>query len=101
PASLGVSSLSLPDALPICKWWLLQTAGGDQAGGVALEDRRPVRIAEPAGVRTRAAMPRADERDALRRRRAHDDGVAVDLDALDRDRKSTRLNSSHQIISYA
>src|SRR5258708_29950705 len=27
--------------------------------------------------------------------------VGGDLEAVDRDRKSTRLNSSHQIISYA
>ena len=46
---------------------------------VALEDRRRVRIAEPAGVRARAAMARGDERHALRRRAAHDDGVAVVL----------------------
>ncbi len=53
-------------------------------GGVALEDRRAVRIPEPARVRAGAAVARADERHALRRRAAHDDGIAVDLEALDR-----------------
>src|SRR5258708_17856299 len=65
----------------------------------------------PAVRESRA--PRA--RDALRRRedivvdplrRARPVGVAVDtgkllVALLDQDRKSTRLNSSHQIISYA
>src|SRR5256885_12856081 len=46
-----------------------------------------------------------------RRRRLHPDpvglfhdleqGVALDLERADRDRKSTRLNSSHLVISYA
>src|SRR5258708_29147117 len=48
-------------------------------------------------LRTKVNVDAADRRENRRHRIA----VAGDDDSLDGDRKSTRLNSSHQIISYA
>src|SRR5712664_4680660 len=49
------------------------------------------------------ALPISPSRIGLPRRRHADDpqGMAVERDAAGRDRKSTRLNSSHDQISYA
>src|SRR5207244_13501690 len=89
PSPTPISPLSLHDALPIF------------AGAVAAAARRPGRRA----VADRA--PRAERREARARRAGHADAEprAAPRDARGAvrraDRKSTRLNSSHQIISYA
>src|SRR5258708_23948305 len=59
-----------------------------------------------AGDNLRADLRQFDENDVAQRflgviGNAHLRGVALRLDPLVLDRKSTRLNSSHQIISYA
>src|SRR5947208_6219505 len=88
-----IHSLSLHDALPIC--------GPASAGAGARRLVRP-RAAQHARftpqlapVTLEAALPRAQPQErALGDARCHA-GIFF------QDRKSTRLNSSHQIISYA
>src|SRR5688572_32145769 len=84
PATFSTFSLSLHDALPI------------------FEEGFQVRIRLPAdGVAAAAEVQHRRRRDAhLWRARRHglEQGEVGDLD---RDRKSTRLNSSHSQISYA
>src|SRR5438552_10540716 len=75
PATTAIYTLSLHDALPICQ-------------------------ADPGAARSVCAEARG--RVGVRGDRGHDrrhGGVGHGRDLLDR--KSTRLNSSHQIISYA
>src|SRR5436190_16529550 len=74
PAPTEISTLSLHDALPIC---------------ADLSRRRLDRVAAQAAVRPRG---RAD---------ANPDHFAADEPLARIDRKSTRLNSSHTVISYA
>src|SRR5438034_5260927 len=71
PATTEIYTLSLHDALPI---WLHQLA---LASRQCADQGEPWRPREPA--------------------RASEDGASRDH----RDRKSTRLNSSHTVISYA
>src|SRR5258708_20925736 len=75
-ATTEIYTLSLHDALPICP----RLDGGRRrrvpgAGGRIHHQRRP-----------RSPCPRLEQ---------------PELQRIPRDRKSTRLNSSHQIISYA
>ena len=72
---------------------------GDQAGGVALEDLGCVRIAEPAGVRPRAA-PAGEERDARGRAAAHRDRAVVDLDARGSRARSSRRTPGAQRVEH-
>src|SRR5207244_11196578 len=94
--SSRMSPLSLHDALPICR-----------AGGVENVYRHRRRRAEPiveartvGGIATRGWI-------VVRRIVPGDVGEAIrrphreEVRARRLDRKSTRLNSSHQIISYA
>src|SRR5436190_9874972 len=74
-ASTLISTLSLHDALPISRRALL------------LQPRAPQRV----GRRRAGPRPRADRLPEDEARRVADP----------RDRKSTRLNSSHTVISYA
>src|SRR5258708_23362435 len=78
-ATTEIYTLSLHDALPICHRPRKSTQGDDRAGGA----QRPVEQfpERPPGRYRRQAYGRTLP--------------------LERDRKSTRLNSSHQIISYA
>src|SRR3712207_6992313 len=85
PATTEIYTLSLPDALPIC-----EDRRGGQQGGVPDHPRvarRPAR-----GRRPLRARPRRQPRLVPRARGRAD---------APRDRKSTRLNSSHANISYA
>src|SRR5438552_10280614 len=83
-----VQTLSLPDALPICfgEDYELLAATPDPLGFPVIG-----RCEEGEGVALTL-------RDALSLLAAADHGEA---ERIGRDRKSTRLNSSHQIISYA
>src|SRR5438034_6802331 len=93
PAPPGAYSLSLHDALPISGWAILQLLG------VAL-----VALAV-------AAVRFGPARSVIERRRRspleHEEALAAGLegaggvDTAVADRKSTRLNSSHTVISYA
>src|SRR2546426_8144410 len=76
-ATTEIYTLSLHDALPIC----FEVGGGYRGGRSAFEG---------AHVHARA---RVSERDA--------DGRADRRGPAGQDRKSTRLNSSHLVISYA
>src|SRR5438034_8174437 len=84
PATTGISTLSLHDALPISER-ALRRRGQEPRGGAedasGKEQARLGRAAEPVDGRPPA-------------RRCARRSVA-------RDRKSTRLNSSHTVISYA
>src|SRR5438552_4573158 len=85
PATFEVDTLSLHDALPIWRRWasLERTTGKKMPG------------------RTRAPTVRSRE---SRSRHAATEPSAPGYDqasSFPSDRKSTRLNSSHQIISYA
>src|SRR2546429_5378110 len=79
-ATTEIYTLSLHDALPIL---VLRRAGVPD----------PARA--PAPARTPAPLPAPAGSGGARHRRAGDASAAV------RDRKSTRLNSSHGYISYA
>src|SRR5207244_9400192 len=80
------SPLSLHDALPISR---------------PARGRRPVR--HPVAPRARRARPLAPAKRSTPRRRgsAAECSIVRLRQGVLRDRKSTRLNSSHQIISYA
>src|SRR5207244_10978791 len=96
PVSSAPYTLSLHDALPIC-------AGPDVAVPGPLGDPGPGPAGRADGGRRagRAAAGRpgpAGREPRPGRRRARGRRAAA---AVARDRKSTRLNSSHQIISYA
>src|SRR5438552_19085502 len=78
PATTEIYTLSLHDALPI--------------------SARRARAQRGACRRRRPRARRAGDVDQLVGRRLH---RPPDAAGLCRDRKSTRLNSSHQIISYA
>src|SRR5947208_11441387 len=85
PAPTQIYTLSLHDALPICPGeQAIATRLRPELVAQAFDDRIPLRVVS-------AAPPR----DA---RGVH---VAGALSGYRLDRKSTRLNSSHQIISYA
>src|SRR5205085_11243789 len=90
PPTTDIYTLSLHDALPIC----LPPRGGDRrpvgAGAwcAVVGPRARDRAGRGAGGAPRAAHPRPAGR---RRGQGH----------AGRDRKSTRLNSSHSQISYA
>src|SRR5437762_5868561 len=84
-STAALDALSLHDALPI---W--RDRGGDvPAARAAAHHLQPARQ-----TREREAPRPVAPRD----RRA---GAAARLHRVDRDRKSTRLNSSHRCISYA
>src|SRR5690242_21402964 len=82
PATTEIYTLSLHDALPICE-------------GLVLADEV---VARRVRALDRVLLDRVDDaerRDDLAR------GEDADLEFPARDRKSTRLNSSHMSISYA
>src|SRR5207249_8194279 len=87
PATPAISTLSLHDALPISDRDLRGRAHGDGDRVPRRAGDRRVAERVRAAVRARPCR-RVDDRDDRRH-------------ALDRDRKSTRLNSSHVSISYA
>src|SRR5690606_41692904 len=92
-APTAISTLSLHDALPICE-------RGDEMPGAAARLRRHPQLVHREAVALRGAADEAlveghvgaQPRDLL---------VALGQRALQLDRKSTRLNSSHVKISYA
>src|SRR5207244_12902812 len=93
-------TLSLHDSLPI---FLVLDGAGERALGVAEE-----RALEQVVVERRAVLhherffrARAVVVDGARHQLLAGARLAVDEHGRLRDRKSTRLNSSHQIISYA
>src|SRR5207244_13255311 len=92
-------TLSLHDALPICAWPRIDQCGtGSQPVNVG-------RVLNPSAARRAAAeskhaatVGRVNESQGMR-----DSSISPVAASFSRtrDRKSTRLNSSHQIISYA
>src|SRR5207245_10098493 len=100
PATLRLYTLSLHDALPILPRPAVPGVHALPAG--AAHHRREARHAVDAGVAARCRGAAAPARDAPLPRREGDDRDASKLSgAVRRDRKSTRLNSSHGSISYA
>src|SRR5207244_5573422 len=100
PPRTATSTLSLHDALPIYKLY-----GPDE--GIFFKLAESGGAPAPRGQFDDLIMP--DERRALRHHRQalHASELALphpvtgDRMRFESDRKSTRLNSSHQIISYA
>src|SRR2546426_3464002 len=100
-ATTEIYTLSLHDALPI--WRGDRERAGPRGPGSARQPAgaRPAAAraarapgaARPRGAERPAAPPRPAGGDRARHRRAVPPGL--------RDRKSTRLNSSHLVISYA
>src|SRR5207244_13273297 len=94
PATRALYPLSLHDALPICAGnsGAVQGRGAGGGGAVAFDDgfarRNTRRHVELHGLGQRFYN------------RARGGQASANLSASE-DRKSTRLNSSHQIISYA
>src|SRR3712207_8621263 len=82
---------------PLFRSPLAARGGGGEAGGVRDDGRPPRRL---RGRRRR--LRRIDaRRGGIRRGRLGDEGCRGGAMARRRDRKSTRLNSSHANISYA
>src|SRR5204863_10210733 len=97
PPSSVIYTLSLHDALPIYGRSELIGAA-DAAGG----DRHVERQGRQCKCEQRRLVTGVRARDLGRVGRAeHDRGVVVTVVQGRRDRKSTRLNSSHVEISYA
>src|SRR5207244_13063231 len=101
PAPSRTSPLSLHDALPIFAELLEAGEGGPRDAypsrvAVVDEDRRRARLVVEVG-RQPADVPAV----AHRQQRQHRDLRVLRRVQRAEDRKSTRLNSSHQIISYA
>src|SRR5947207_6935794 len=66
------------------------------------DSRRPRRLDDVPPVRARLTSDGRDSVRHLRGRAEHaEGGVRCPLSGKPRDRKSTRLNSSHTVISYA
>src|SRR5207244_13107437 len=84
-------SLSLLDALPIFRWYLIR-CGSDFALQLPARERHPHLF---------ACRDRGRVAEHVRSRVVPADGIPSPEDRERADRKSTRLNSSHQIISYA
>src|SRR5205807_4154784 len=99
PGPPVLSSLSLHDALPILPMGT-SSQGGLRTGSAgilpALERANARRIA--AGT---AALLLTGRQVAVSRRKRPEDGRALFERQRFGDRKSTRLNSSHLVISYA
>src|SRR5207244_12642682 len=94
PTTTMIYPLSLHDALPICRLLLILGFAG---GGIALgfRHRLNLELFDRAGHfadLVLASQPRQHDIEIAGGELAH---------RLAQDRKSTRLNSSHQIISYA
>src|SRR5207248_4198075 len=101
PAATSISTLSLPDALPI-------SHQGSRPGC-----RRGVEVDGHSGLVARRhhlhwrILQECREAHLLQGRVSEGSGSSVQLESRrkrtpgDRDRKSTRLNSSHRTISYA
>src|SRR5436190_9884397 len=68
---------------------------------LSLHDALPISAARPAQGRHHAAPPAQHDVRPRRRERADRQGAVRDRAREDGDRKSTRLNSSHTVISYA
>src|SRR5206468_13063090 len=97
PVTTVLYTLSLYDALPICvDRRLLENRRGD---GDARGDGG--RAAPRDGEHRAGERRRPDRRVELRADAGRDRGERVVRDGGRRDRKSTRLNSSHDQISYA
>src|SRR5207244_13604582 len=95
------TTLSLHDALPI-----FGREHGDRTGSERNPGNGSVgpRVHPHDGVAVEVAHPERPEADGERGRAGHVEprhhAVREGVDPGDRDRKSTRLNSSHQIVSY-
>src|SRR5207244_12394568 len=96
PSSTSTYTLSLHDALPI---WGHVSALEDRSYSQRIDKLRVCRLGPTAatGIRHSARRPVVRGRP---RGRCSSRGLRTD-NPPDSDRKSTRLNSSHQIISYA
>src|SRR5207244_8047843 len=94
PSTPELLTLSLHDALPISRWVVLRPMGRCHAP----RTDRCRGLAAPVGRRGPRGRDRAIVPPWLRRTWFPLQGGTI---ARSRDRKSTRLNSSHQIISYA
>src|SRR5207244_11181805 len=91
PPTPAIYTLSLHDALPICRGLNVLRMPSSRASGACMKTRLLALALALLPLVSRAADDlRADEI----ARRASENGAPAD-------RKSTRLNSSHQIISYA
>src|SRR5207248_3959485 len=99
PSALSISTLSLHDALPISGRGIDDP---QHLGGRGLLFQRLACLGnEPRVLHSddRLGGEVLQQRDLVIRERS--DFPAIDVEAAKRDRKSTRLNSSHRTISYA
>src|SRR5207244_9268276 len=97
PSPSCISPLSLHDALPIWFFYLLlrKTVGVSQSPKL----ENAIRPGSPDWDKYQKLIA-LDDPEADEAKRALGD-IVMTLHTTARDRKSTRLNSSHQIISYA
>src|SRR5207244_11021935 len=96
-----IYTLSLPDALPISMpnmnvWRPCDAAETAVAWTLAVERRAPTAL-----VLTRQALPQQPRSPAQLGNISRGGYVLIDPGGTPEDRESTRLNSSHQITSYA
>src|SRR5205807_9999581 len=93
--------LSLHDALPIC----FVAKDGAGALGIGVGRRPALREREPLAVRGGLQGEAVERQGDAGRARGSENASPVGIGSVDRrlherDRKSTRLNSSHLVISY-
>src|SRR5207244_12468773 len=99
---LWLSALPHPPTSTLFPYTTLFRSGpvsgpGLRGGAVTAASRVP----PPTASTTEGSLMTASSTVALRRRRTSSGRRSGECAASNRDRKSTRLNSSHQIISYA
>src|SRR5207244_12962347 len=97
PAALAISTLPLPDALPILNRPEQSAQVPSVASSAGPRGNLPLSQATAAGIRTDSTWARAGNAAFVNSQPSRSNRSPV----LPEDRKSTRLNSSHQIISYA
>src|SRR5207244_10992847 len=92
-----------PHSFPTRRSSDLERAAGDAAGPPAAGEPTDADVAalDPAALEGLAALPGSRDSQLVRRVIALFVETSCPLGELIRDRKSTRLNSSHQINSYA
>src|SRR5207244_9983046 len=99
PSLAAACTLPLHDALPICCRGSSSTPPRRRSATSRLVAPAPIVTHDPGILELDHAAAHLVHHLAVVRRHHH--GGAGTVDAVQQDRKSTRLNSSHQISSYA
>src|SRR5207244_10500377 len=101
PRHRAISSISLHYALPIFRAVIALNLRKPPERQQRDQGRQPTEAMDEIDLRAMRPQRRARLPELRRARRETEVGRRPVRDQAPRDRKSTRLNSSHQIISYA